>query len=83
MDPKGDIYPCIVMNKILGNIKDFNTLEDIFRRPEVDGVRELVRLCKADCWMVCNTRSLIISHPGRSLFWVMKNKPRAHLSRTP
>lgn len=83
MDPKGDVYPCIVMNKILGNIKDFNTLEDIFRRPEVDGVRELVRLCKADCWMVCNTRSLIISHPGRSLFWVIKNKPRAHLSRTP
>ena len=26
MDPKGDVYPCIVMNKVIGNIKDFKSI---------------------------------------------------------
>ncbi len=83
MDPKGDVYPCIVMNRVIGNIKDFNSLDDLFRSAKMSEIRSLVRSCKSDCWMVCNTRSLIMSHPGRSVVWVVKNKPKAHLSKGP
>lgn len=81
MDPRGDVYPCIVMNNVIGNIKDFNSLDDLFRVAKVSEVRSRVKSCKSDCWMVCNTRSLIMSHPGRSVAWVVKNKPKAHLSK--
>jgi len=80
LDPRGDVYPCIVMDKVIGNIKDFKSLDDLFEAAKVAEIRSLVRACRADCWMICNTRSLILSHPGRSVVWVMKNKPKAHLS---
>lgn len=83
LDPRGDVYPCIVMDKVIGNIKNFKSLDGLFKGAKATEIRSLVKSCKADCWMVCNTRSLIISHPGRSVVWVMKNKPKAHLSRGP
>lgn len=81
LDPKGDVYPCIVMDKVIGNIKEVKSIDDLFKGAKVNEVRNLVKACRADCWMVCNTRSLILSHPGRSVVWVVKNKPKAHLSR--
>jgi MoaA/NifB/PqqE/SkfB family radical SAM enzyme len=81
MDPKGDVYPCIVMNKVIGNIKDFESLDDLFSSPAAADARKLVRACRSDCWMVCNLRSTLVAHPGRSVAWIVKNKPKAHLSR--
>ena len=82
MDPKGDVYPCIVMNRTMGNIKDFENVETLLATQAAQNVRAMVKSCRQDCWMVCNTRSLIISHPGKSIGWVLKNKPRAHFSRS-
>ena len=83
MDPKGDVYPCIVMDKTMGNIKDFENIEALLSTETAQNVRSMVKSCRQDCWMVCNTRSLIIGHPGKSICWVLRNKPRAHLSRSP
>jgi len=82
MDPRGDVYPCLVLNKVMGNIRNFDSLESLISMKEAQAVRLAVRACKADCWMVCNTRNLILSHPGRAVGWVLKNKPRAHFSRS-
>jgi radical SAM protein with 4Fe4S-binding SPASM domain len=82
MDPRGDVYPCIVMNRTMGNIKDFENVETLLATKAAQNVRAMVKSCQQDCWMVCNTRSLIISHPGKSIGWVLKNKPRTHFSRS-
>ncbi len=81
MDPSGKVYPCIVMDKVIGNIRDVERFEDLITQEKAVQVRKMVRGCKEDCWMVCNIRSLIASHPGDSVVWIVKNKPRAHASR--
>ena len=82
MDPRGDVYPCIVLNSLMGNIREFDSLEALLSTKKAQTVLAAVRACRKDCWMVCNTRSLILSHPGRPIGWVLKNKTRAHLSRS-
>jgi radical SAM protein with 4Fe4S-binding SPASM domain len=81
MDPRGDVYPCIVLNKVMGNIREFDSLEAMLSTKEAQVARSIVRACEKDCWMICNTRNLMLGHPGRPIGWVLRNKPRAHLSR--
>lgn len=81
MDPSGKVYPCIVMDKVIGNIKEVKRFEDLVPKEKASHVRKMVRGCREDCWMVCNIRSLISSHPRDSLVWIAKNKPRAHVSK--
>lgn len=82
MDPSGNIYPCIVMDKIFGNISKIDDFEAFFSSAEAESARKAVKRCREDCWMVCNIRSLIASHPKDSVVWIAKNKPRAHVSRS-
>ena len=79
MSPSGDIYPCNVMDKRLGNITQVPDWDSLFT-PEVESeLRASVRACRSDCWMICNTKSLIVSHPLRAASWVAGSKLRAHL----
>ena len=80
MSPNGDVYPCMVMNMRIGNISKVDRWDDLFSGGRGSDVAEAVQTCKEDCWMVCNTRSLIISHPFKAGAWVTKNKIRAHMS---
>lgn len=82
MDPRGDVYPCIVLNKVMGNIREFDSVEALLSAKKAQIALAAVKACRKDCWMVCNTRSLILSHPGRPIRWVLNNKPRAHISRS-
>lgn len=79
MSPAGDVYPCNVMDMVLGNLGKVSAWDAIFSGNTKEAVRCAVRACPRDCWMICNTRSLILSHPARVAFWVAWNKPRAHL----
>lgn len=79
MDPKGDVFPCIVLDKVMGNIRDFGSFDDLWKSDKAREARSAVEKCKIDCWMACNVRSLFIRHPGPPVFWIAKNKPRAHM----
>jgi len=79
MDPKGDVFPCIVLDKLMGNIKDYRSFAELWESDGAKEARSAVERCEIDCWMACNVRSLLIRHPGPPLFWIAKNKPRAHM----
>ncbi len=81
MDPSGCVYPCIVLDEPMGNIRDFSSFDDLFNGPKASEIRAKVAKCAKDCWMVCNIRTLFASHPGAPVMWVLRNKPKAHLSR--
>ncbi len=81
MSPSGDVYPCMVMNRPIGNLKGVEHWDDLFLGDVEEKTLRAVRGCTEDCWMVCNTRSLIISHPVKAGAWVARNKLRAHLSK--
>jgi len=77
MSPSGDVYPCMVMNMPIGNLREVDGWDSLFKGGTEDRIRRAVKGCREDCWMVCNTRSLIISHPVRAGKWVVVNKFRA------
>lgn len=74
MAPNGDIFPCNVLDEPIGNLARAEDWEKAYARERIDGTRVSVRSCARDCWMVCNTRSLIISHPARVAFWIMRKR---------
>jgi len=79
--PDGNVYPCNVMDEPMGNLTQV-TSWDALNTPGVkERVHASVRGCNRDCWMVCNTRSLIIAHPIRAGRWVLWRKVAAHLGR--
>jgi radical SAM protein with 4Fe4S-binding SPASM domain len=78
VSPNGDIFPCMVMNERIGNLRNVDSWDDMFTQEVELRIARQVRNCTEDCWMVCNTRSLIISHPLKAGVWVAKNKVKAH-----
>jgi len=79
MSPSGNVFPCSVMNLQIGNLREVETWDDLFKGGMEDRVMKAVRGCKSDCWMVCNTRSLIIAHPLKAAWWVVRHKAGAHI----
>lgn len=80
MSPTGDIFPCTVMNHRIGNIRDVGSWDDLFTPDVQERIAAKARACREDCWMVCNTKTLILSHPVKAGFWVARMKTRAHLN---
>ena len=79
MSPSGDVFPCLVMNIPMGNLREAADWNDLLKKGVEEKTHHAVLRCTEDCWMVCNTRSLIMSHPVRASIWVAKNKMDAHL----
>lgn len=55
LDPYGDIYPCIIMDHKLGNVRE-SPLEEIWKSREAMEARRRIRsgLCPK-CWVECET----------------------------
>ena len=81
MAPSGDIYPCNVLDKKIGNLQEVAAWDDLFPQEVQSEISDVVGRCRQDCWMVCNTRSLIRTHPMKVGRWIAANKVRAHLGR--
>ena len=77
--PDGNVYPCNVMNELIGNLAEVSDWEGLYTSEVRERILTSVRKCRHDCWMVCNTRSLIIAHPFRSGSWVLRRKVATHL----
>lgn len=53
LDPTGDIYPCLVMNQKLGNIRK-DSFEYIWGSEKAEEVREKIRKSQCPtCWLEC------------------------------
>ena len=81
MTPAGDVYPCMSMDLRIGNLSNVSSWKELFEPGIELKVRIAVKNCREDCWMVCNTRSHIVSHPFKSSWWVAKNKVSAHIRK--
>ena len=80
MDPFGEIMPCNGMEMSMGNIKE-KSFEEIWNSPEAVKVREAVKNCKKECWMVgCAAPAMKKRKdiPGK---WVLKNKIKTVLGK--
>ncbi len=63
LDPYGEIFPCVILGKSLGNIKK-DRIEDVRRKIN----------CNLNCWMPCTVNQQIISNPLPAITWIIKKK---------
>ena len=80
MNAVGDIYPDMVLDRKLGNIRE-KSFEEIWTGKEAIEFREELRTqgCPTPCWMVCTVAPYMKEHKARCAMWVVKNKLRSHL----
>ncbi len=84
IDPTGDVLPCNGMNEKmpLGNIKT-QPFEEIWNSLEAAKVRNSVKSCTKECWMVGNAVPAIKKHIDVPLRWIIKNKLRVAVKQKP
>ena len=80
-DPWGEVYPCNGLEeskwkKSMGNIRKAEKFEDIWFSKEADEVRELVRTCPKNCWMVGTASPVMKKYIHKPAMWVLDNKVR-------
>ena len=86
VDPYGEVYPCNGLEEkywmeSMGNIRKVEKFSDIWESEQADKVRDLVRSCPKNCWMV-GTASPVMKKYIRAPFqWVLKNKINLILKR--
>jgi radical SAM protein with 4Fe4S-binding SPASM domain len=80
LDPLGNVYPCTVLDMRLGNLQE-KSFDEIWSSKETQKVRDYIKRCPHNCWMVCNAVPMIKKHPYIPLSWIMKNKFNLHAGR--
>ena len=75
MEPCGDILPCNGMDAPLplGNLKD-SDWDSIWFSERADQVREAIRACHKECWMVGSVSQEMKKHIWTPLKWVLEHK---------
>lgn len=73
LDPLGEVRPCNVMEETMGNLKE-NTFDEIWYGAEAQRIREKVRNCQQNCWMMGSVAEPMKSHIFKTGSWVLKKK---------
>jgi len=86
IDPYGEVYPCNGLEEniwkvSMGNIRDFETFEDIWFSERANKVREMVRACPKNCWMIGTAAPVIKKYVRHILPWVLRNKLKIELGK--
>jgi len=81
VDPYGDVYPCNGLEdrfwmEAMGNIREASSFAEIWQSPQAEKVRQLVRDCPKNCWMIGTAAPVMSKYIRHPLGWVLKNKLR-------
>lgn len=86
IDPWGEVLPCNGMEEkywksSMGNIHDCKDFVELWNSPQAEKVRESVRKCPKNCWMVGTASPVMhkyVIHPAK---WALKNKLRSMMGK--
>jgi len=75
MDPYGDVMPCngTREKKVMGNLNELSW-DELWNSAQADHVREEVRHCDRNCWMVGSVSPVMHKYIWVPVFWVVKHK---------
>lgn len=75
IDPYGDVMPCngTKDKKVMGNL-NIQTWEELWNSPEAEKVREKVRCCGRNCWMIGSVSPAMHKYIWIPLWWVARHK---------
>ncbi len=66
LDPYGNLYPCIMLNNRVGNLRE-KSLKSLLNSTKAKGIREYIRKGKCSCWTECEAINSIYSNPKELL----------------
>lgn len=86
IDPWGEVYPCNGMEEkywkdSMGNIHDCEDFLTLWNSPKAEQVREKVRKCPKNCWMVGTASPVMKKYVKYPAKWALKNKLRSLLGK--
>jgi MoaA/NifB/PqqE/SkfB family radical SAM enzyme len=73
VDPLGRVLPCNGMEAVMGSLKE-RTFPEIWGSDEARAVRERVRTCDANCWMIGSVSPAMKKHIATPASWVARAK---------
>ncbi|MHA1386555.1 MAG: radical SAM/SPASM domain-containing protein [Candidatus Helarchaeota archaeon] len=75
LDPWGDVLPCNGMEKkqSMGNLK-IQKWNEIWNSKRAEEIRQIVKNCTKNCWMIGSAAPAIWGHPFKPTKWVLKRK---------
>ena len=78
VDPWGEIMPCNGLDKSIwmesmGNLND-NSFEDIWNGEMAKIIRDKVRTCPKNCWMIGTASPVMKKYISKPVGWIIKRK---------
>ena len=80
IDPFGEVMACNAMDMSMGNIKKM-PFEKIWNSEQARQVRQAVRACQKECWMIGSVSPAIKKNIKIPAVWVLKNKLRLMMGK--
>ncbi len=82
IDPWGDVLPCNGMDQkeSFGNLREKNW-DEIWNGERAKEIRNTVKNCNKQCWMMGSAAPAILDHPIKPVSWVLKNKMRSMIGK--
>ncbi|MEW6033658.1 MAG: radical SAM protein [Chloroflexota bacterium] len=74
LDPYGNIYPCVILDRPLGNIRD-TKFDTLWLSPQAAEVRESIMRNECNCWVACEAVPSLMRGLG-VVAWNARNKFR-------
>ncbi len=75
IDPYGDVMPCngTKDKEVMGNLND-ETWEELWNSKQAEEVRDKVRHCDRQCWMIGSVSPAMHKYIWKPAWWVIKHK---------
>jgi len=75
IDPYGDVMPCngTKEKEVMGNLNR-QTWDELWNSPEAEQVRNKVRHCDRQCWMIGSVSPAMKKYLPKPAMWVVKHK---------
>jgi radical SAM protein with 4Fe4S-binding SPASM domain len=86
IEPYGEIFPCngledTIWKDSMGNIRDYSSFDALWNSKQAENVRQLVRSCPKNCWMVGTASPVMKKYIKAPALWVIQNKIKSLLSK--
>lgn len=75
IDPYGDVMPCngTKEKEVMGNLNN-QSWDELWNSEQADIVRQKVRNCTRDCWMIGSVSPAMHKYIGKPIWWVIRHK---------
>ena len=77
IDPYGDVMPCngTKCKEVMGNLNE-QTWDELWNSEEAEKVRNIVRHCNRNCWMIGSVSPAMHKYIWKPAWWVIRHKAK-------